>query len=202
MKIIGKNSKPIGATPSIALINPKYPRNVGSAIRAASCFDVKQVWYTGNRVSLDVDKGQRLPREERMKGYSNVELIQFDYFFDQFKSVVPVAVELSPNAEILTTFDHPENALYVFGPEDGSIPQVIKQHCHRFVVIPTKHCTNLSAAVYIILYDRHMKRQLKGIEPILPASQVLNEPRGWAEFEDKTGDDYNTNKDYTLEELL
>ena len=56
--------------------------------------------------------------------------------------------------------------------------------------------------MYIILYDRHMKRQLKGIEPILPASQVLNEPRGWAEFEDKTGDDYNTNKDYTLEELL
>ncbi|HRZ18614.1 MAG TPA: TrmH family RNA methyltransferase [Methanofastidiosum sp.] len=200
--IIGKNSKPIGLTPSIALINPKYPRNVGQAIRAASCFDVKQVWFTGDRVSLDVAKGQRLPREERMKGYSKVELVQFDYFFDQFKDVTPVAVEVSPNAEVLTTFKHPENALYIFGPEDGSIPQVTRKHCHRFVVIPTRHCTNLAAAIYIILYDRFMKRQLDGLEPILPASDILDEPRGWAAFEDKTGEDYKNDRIFTIEELL
>lgn len=201
-QIIGKNSKPVGISPAIAMINPKYPRNVGSAIRAASCFDFKQVWYTGNRVSLDAEKGQRLPREERMKGYSDVELIQFDYFFDQFKDVTPVAVEVSPNAEILTMFEHPENALYVFGPEDGSIPQVVRQHCHRFVIIPTRHCTNLAAAIYIVMYDRFMKRQLKGLEPIKPADSVLAEPRGWVGFEEKTGADYSDNKQYTLPELL
>lgn len=200
--IVGKNGKPVGIAPAVAMIDPKYPRNVGSAIRAASCFDIKQVWFTGNRVSLDAEKGQRLPREERMKGYSNVELIQFDYFFDQFQNVTPVAVEVSPNAEVLTVFEHPENALYVFGPEDGSIPQVVRKHYHRFVVIPTKHCTNLAAAIYIVLYDRFMKRQLHGLEPIKPASEVLNEPRGWVEFENKTGEDYSHNKEYQLSELL
>ena len=119
-----------------------------------------------------------------MKGYQDVTLIQYDYLFDQFPNCTPVAVEVDPTAEILTQFEHPDDALYVFGPEDGSIPSVIRQHCHRFVTIPTRHCTNLSAAVYITLYDRLAKRQLAGLEPILSASQVMQEPRGLGAFEE------------------
>lgn len=179
--IVGKDGKKIGKTPSICLINPKYPRNVGAVLRAASCFGVEQLWFTGNRVNMD--DGTRLPREERMKGYAEVDLIQFDYPFDQFKNVTPVAIELVPNAETLTEFEHPENPLYVFGPEDGSIPQISMRHCHRFVSIPTRHCTNLAAAVYIVLYDRLLKRRQQGLEPIIPTSDMLaGENRGWAGF--------------------
>lgn len=160
--IIGKRAVPFGEVPSVALINPKYPHNVGAALRAASCFGFQQVWYTGNRVSLDPKRGQRLPREERMKGYQDVDLIQYDYIFDQFPpDVVPVAVELRPNSEQLPDFIHPDKALYVFGPEDGSIPQVCLRHCHRFVVIPTRHCVNLAAAVYLMMYDRRVKENWK-----------------------------------------
>jgi tRNA(Leu) C34 or U34 (ribose-2'-O)-methylase TrmL len=192
--IVGKKAPAVGVTPSIALINPKYPRNVGQAIRAASCFGIRQVWFTGERVSLDVSKGQRLPREERMKGYSDVELVQFDYVFDQFAGATPVAVEITPNAENLTEFEHPENPLYVFGPEDGSIPKIAMAHCHRFVTIPTKHCVNLAAAVYLMLYDRQLKRQLAGLDPIVPVREVLAEPRGWTGFEDAVGEDYRTGR--------
>jgi len=147
-----------GITPSVALVNPKYPHNVGAAVRAASCFGVKQVWFTGDRVSLEGDgKKYRLPREERMKGYKDVELRQFDYVFDEFEDVTPVAVEVRENSENLVHFEHPENALYIFGPEDGSLSRVHLQHCHRFVWIPTRHCVNLAAAVYLILYDRYRK---------------------------------------------
>jgi tRNA(Leu) C34 or U34 (ribose-2'-O)-methylase TrmL len=175
----GKNRKnKAGQTPSIAMVNPKYAHNVGAAIRAASCFGAHQVWYTGNRVPMDLGKKKRLPREERMKGHQDVELIQFDYFFDEFGSdVVPVAVELRKDSELLSQFDHPEKALYVFGPEDGSIPSVYVRHCHRFVVIPTRHCVNLAAAVYIMLYDRFVKRQLAGLEPVT-MKEILNEFRG------------------------
>lgn len=179
-KQIGKNAPPVGLAPSIALINPRYPHNVGATVRAASCFGFKQVWFTGDRVSMDPHKGQRLPREERMKGYKDVELVQFDYFFDQFpKGVTPVAVELRENAEQLPFFEHPANPLYVFGPEDGSIPQVYLQHCHRFVVIPTSHCVNLAAAVYLILYDRLIKRYQSGLEVNRPMSEILAEHRGF-----------------------
>ena len=202
MRIIGKKERPLGVTPAIALINPKYPRNVGQAMRAASCFGVDQVWYTGDRVSLEPEKGKRLPREERMKGYSKVELIQFDYFLDQFpEKITPVAIELTPNSEIMTTFEHPENPLYIFGPEDGSVPQVIKQHCHRFVAIPTQHCTNLAAAIYLTLYDRAIKRQLAGLDPIPTLQDILDEPRGWANFEDITGGE-NSPKSERLCDIL
>jgi tRNA(Leu) C34 or U34 (ribose-2'-O)-methylase TrmL len=176
--IYGKNKKKSGITPGIILINPKFPHNVGATIRAASCFGVKQVWYTGDRVAIELEKTKRLPREERMKGYKDVELRQFDYPFDEFEDAVPVAVELRQSSELLPQFEHPEKAVYVFGPEDGGLTQVHLRLCHRFVVIPTHHCVNLSAAVYLLLYDRMLKRQQAGIDPILPMDDVLKEQRG------------------------
>mgnify|MGYP006282697887 CR=1 FL=1 len=177
--ICGKNKKPEGVAPAVLLINPKYDRNVGAAQRACSCFGVHQLWWTGDRVTLEVEKGQRLPREERMKGYKDVELRQHDYPFDEFPGCTPVAIEVRENSEMLTDFVHPENPLYVFGPEDGSIPRKTLQHCHRFVVIPTRHCTNLAAAVYIMLYDRMLKQHLAG-EDVNLFTPGQFENRGWA----------------------
>jgi tRNA(Leu) C34 or U34 (ribose-2'-O)-methylase TrmL len=172
--IFGKNAPVLGRTPAVALVNPKYPHNVGQAVRAASCWGAKQVWFSGNRVKLESSK--RLPREERMKGYRDVELRQHDYFFDQFdRDVIPVAIELLPAAESLHHFVHPEKAVYIFGPEDGGLKPMDLKHCHRFVVIPTKHCLNLAAAVNIVLYDRLAKSQQ---ETIL-IQDVLNEQRGF-----------------------
>jgi tRNA G18 (ribose-2'-O)-methylase SpoU len=51
--IVGKTATPIGVVPAVCLINPKYSANVGAIQRAASCFDVKQVWYTGSRIKLE-----------------------------------------------------------------------------------------------------------------------------------------------------
>jgi tRNA(Leu) C34 or U34 (ribose-2'-O)-methylase TrmL len=180
----GKNKTKEGIAPAVALCNPKFPHNVGAALRACSCFRIKQLWFSGNRVPLkaDKDKGYRLPREERMKGYTDVQLRNFDYFFEQFdRNVTPVAVELRRNAELLPHFVHPENPLYVFGPEDGSIDQVMLRHCHRFLVIPTAHCVNLSAAVYLVLYDRLQKRIAAGIDDVHSMDDVLNENRGFIE---------------------
>lgn len=160
--IWGKNTKPHGVCPAIALVNPKHARNVGMVVRLASCYGLRQVWYTGNRIDKDVEERGRLPREERMKGYKDVDIIQYDYFFDQFADVTPVAVEVRENSEPLHSFEHPENALYVFGPEDGSVPKVLLGHCHRFIVIPTRHCLNLATAVSTVLYDRQFKQYLNG----------------------------------------
>jgi len=155
----GKRAPVHGNCPALALVNPKYPNNVGTVVRLASCYGVRQVWFTGERVSLNPAKGERLPREERMKGYKDVQIIHYEYFFDQFPSdTVPVAVEVRAGSEPLHSFEHPDHALYVFGPEDGSIPSVLLGHCHRFLVIPTRHCLNLATAVATVLWDREHKR--------------------------------------------
>ncbi len=166
---------------SVVLIDPKYPHNVGAAVRAASCFGARNVWFTGERVRLDVGKGGRLPREERMKGYRDVQLKQVDVreVFDRLPAhVVPVAIELRRSAELLPQFEHPEHAAYVFGPEDGSLGRTHLRHCHRVVLIPTRHCINLGAAVYVTLYDRLVKAQASGEVAVLPSWDVLDEDRG------------------------
>lgn len=179
-RIIGKHTTVLGNPPAIILWNPKYAHNVGAALRAASCYGFNQVFYTGNRINDELEKRKRLPREERMKGYQDVKLINSDYPFDALpKGVTTVAVEVSEKAELLPQFEHPEDAVYVFGPEDGSIPSVALRHCHRHVIIPTAHCLNLATAVATVLYDRRAKRQLAGLEEILPAARVLNEQRGF-----------------------
>lgn len=168
--------------PGVILINPKHEHNVGAALRACSCWGVRQLLWTGKRVDFGKEGRQRIPREERMKGYRDVNWdgcpVQrpLDLFGDT--PITPVAVEVRENSECLTQFEHPENAVYLFGPEDGSIPTPYLHLCHRFVYIPTHHCLNLSAAVNVVLAHRRFQRQLAGIEPILPLNEVLHERRG------------------------
>jgi tRNA(Leu) C34 or U34 (ribose-2'-O)-methylase TrmL len=181
------------STVGIALIDPLHARNVGTAVRAASCYGIPEISVTGNRVTLVGDHAPktrrarraatyRLPREERMRDGRCVRVTRATRPIDDYPGLTPVAVELVPGAELLPFFDHPENALYVFGPEDGSIPAGVLSACHRFVQIPMKHCSNLASAVYMILSDRHTKRVLAGIEEPL---QLASEGR-W-EFEEATG---------------
>jgi tRNA C32,U32 (ribose-2'-O)-methylase TrmJ len=173
--LVSRRAPPVGRTPAVVLIDPKYPHNVGAALRAASAFGVGQVFFTGERMLARLDGARRVPREERMRGYGSVDLISFDRPFDVFPSRSDgrrsdgrrsdgrrsdgqgtsfVAVELVKGAVPLNEFQHPENAVYVFGPEDGGLPQSVRALCHQFVVIPAYHCLNLAAAVYVTLYAR------------------------------------------------
>jgi hypothetical protein len=96
-----------GIVPAVALVDPKFPHNVGAAVRAASCYGVRQVWFSGDRVRLDGAKRQRLPREERMRGYKEVEVRHADQFFDAFEVAVPVAVENRMAAVLLVHYWRP-----------------------------------------------------------------------------------------------
>ncbi len=157
--------------PGIILINPRHPHNVAATIRACSCFGVPTLFWTGSRV--DPSQYDRLPREERMKGYRDVTWIHSDRPFDHFKNAFPVCIEIHPDSIALPDFVHPDNAVYVFGPEDGSVPQVIRRLCFSFVHIPSFHCLNLSAAVNVVLYDRAMKEH-----PATGMSVAKHEVRG------------------------
>lgn len=148
------------AAPAIVLHQPKYPHNVGQVVRLASAFGIPQVWYSGERVREAL--GARLPREERMRRYADVTLINhpdpLTRICEAIPGVQPVAVELRPGAESVVDFIHPEGpAVYVFGPEDGSLPGPVLKRCHRFVVIPSFECLNLATSVGVLLYDRMAK---------------------------------------------
>ena len=90
-----------------------------------------------------------------MKGYRDVTWMHNQRPFELFdESVTPICVEIAKGSVALPNFVHPPNAVYVFGPEDGGVPQVIRRHCYRFIDIPAFHCLNLAGAVNIVLHHR------------------------------------------------
>jgi tRNA(Leu) C34 or U34 (ribose-2'-O)-methylase TrmL len=152
----------------VLLINPKFPHNVGGALRAAACFGAQTMVWTGDRVPSPErwPEGARLPREERRRMKESVVWGSFGdvpprsiLSSPQLVALTPVCVEKSSHAESIVDFVHPDLPLYVFGPEDGSVPKGWRTACHRFVSIPTHNRgpLNLAAAVNVVLYHRLAK---------------------------------------------
>jgi tRNA(Leu) C34 or U34 (ribose-2'-O)-methylase TrmL len=169
-----------GKTPAVLLHDPKFPRNVGNVLRACAAFGVTQLWYTGDRAESAWRADTRIPREERHRAYKSVDLLKGDEHrpLDVFPAgVVPVAVEVHRSAEVLTYFEHPEEAVYIFGPEDGSLPRGLLTAVHRIIIIPSDHCLNLAAAVSCVLMHRRMQRQAAGLEAVRPATEMMLEGR-------------------------
>jgi tRNA C32,U32 (ribose-2'-O)-methylase TrmJ len=153
----------------VLLVNPKFPHNVAGAMRACAVFGAGRLAWTPERVPAPDQwpPGARLPREERLRAYRHVRLTSppRSASIDEFSALgyTPVAVELRDRAESLIQFVHPARALYVFGPEDGSLARGELTACHRFVQIPASGCLNLAAAVNVVLYDRRLKLDVSPI---------------------------------------
>jgi len=168
----------------VLLDYPRFPHNVGSALRACALLGAQHLLWTGDRVP-DPDnwpEGARLPREERMRCYARTRMtnlpgpdvltrpIQHVISSPGYYDLIPVCIEISDTAENLIDFVHPENALYIFGPEDGNVSRRFRAGCHRFVRIPnaipedspdSRTPYNLAASVSLVLYDRLAKQRVK-----------------------------------------
>lgn len=141
----------------IGLINPKSPDNVSSVMRAAGNFQVDSVFYTGKRYPRALMRNPDIPDMRRKVGQS-IPLSEETCLLD----IVPVdmkiiCVEFAEDAIALPDYQHPENAFYIFGPEDGTISQDVIDRADAVVYVPTIGCMNLSATVNVLLYDRLMK---------------------------------------------
>lgn len=138
---------------AIGLVNPKSPENVGSILRAVGNYRADQVFYTGNRYA------------RAMQFNTDTKNVVEDTHLEQVEDLLEhipegakvVCVELAEGAIALPQFEHPENAYYIFGPEDGNLNQKIVNRADSVVYIPTVGCMNLAATVNVVLYDRLAK---------------------------------------------
>ncbi|RJG38299.1 RNA methyltransferase [Motilimonas pumila] len=142
----------------IALSNPKSATNVGAVMRAAGCFQADQVMYNGDRYDRTVKLNTDTKRIRSKIPLQNIS----DFVSAKPEGAKLVCVDLVPGATPLPEFEHPDQALYVFGPEDGTIKQSLIDQADHVVYMPTIGCLNLAASVNILLYDRSAK--LKSIE--------------------------------------
>lgn len=139
---------------TIALYNPKTPANVGAVMRAAGCYAAGAIRYSGERF----DKAMKYQTDtNNIKG--TVPLTHSDNLLNDLPNAEKIiCIELVEGATALTDFEHPsQSSTYVFGPEDGSLPQTIIDQADAVVYVPTIGCMNLAATVNVVLYDRLMK---------------------------------------------
>jgi tRNA(Leu) C34 or U34 (ribose-2'-O)-methylase TrmL len=139
----------------IGLTNPKSPTNVGSVMRAAGCFDIAGVYYTGERFQ----RAMKFNTDTK-SATNKIPLLHATNFNTQVTAEVKtVVIELVEGATALPEFVHPEHVIYIFGPEDGSVSQATVDEADHVVYLPTIGCLNLAATVNIVLYDRMAKQR-------------------------------------------
>lgn len=141
----------------IGLINPKSPHNVSSIMRTAGNFSVDSVFYTGKRYPRALMRNPGLPDMHRKVGQA-IPLLEVSSMLEAVtENMKLVCIEFAENAISLPDYQHPENALYMFGPEDGSLTQELINAADDVVYIPTIKSMNLAATVNVVLYDRLAK---------------------------------------------
>lgn len=159
----------------IGLVNPKTPTNMGAIMRAAGCYQVASVRYTGERFGYAVKY-----HTDTNDIFGKIPLQYVESLLDGLPaSTKIVCVELVEGASLLPEFVHPNQAIYIFGPEDGSIPQELIDRADHVVYIPTIGCMNLAATVNVLLYDRLTKSPplVDGQERIVSSRDINNRLR-------------------------
>ena len=122
-------------------------------MRAAGCYQVNSVFYTGKRYA----NAAKFNTDTKSITQS-IPLTGVDSILDNIPAETKVVcVELAEGAIPLPQFEHPEQVIYVFGPEDGTIGQDVINRADAVVYIPTVGCMNLAATVNVLLYDRLAK---------------------------------------------
>lgn len=156
---------------SIGLINPKSPTNVGSIMRASGCYQVKSVVYTGKRYSNAAKF-----HTDTKNASLNIPLLEVEDLIQAApKNAKVVCVDLIEGATPLPEFTHPENAFYIFGPEDGTISQDLINQADQVIYIPTIGCMNLAATVNVVLYDRMAKsKNIEASDQLIRKSRDTN----------------------------
>jgi tRNA(Leu) C34 or U34 (ribose-2'-O)-methylase TrmL len=138
---------------ALGVHSPKCDANIGGIMRAAACYGADLILLSGHRY--------RTQSTDTTKAWRHVPVIHnlADLFDAAPYGAVPVAVDLVADAQPLPDFKHPERALYIFGPEDGTLGGKTLARCALRVMVPTRFCMNLAATVNVILYDRIAKEK-------------------------------------------
>jgi tRNA G18 (ribose-2'-O)-methylase SpoU len=145
------------------------PMNVGNLLRSAHSFGAS-FFFTVNP-TVDV-RGMR--DSDTSDAFGHLPFYNFEKPADILlpaKSSL-VAVELLEDSIELPSFRHPQQAVYVLGPELGNVSDEMLARCDYKIKIPMKFCVNVGVAGALVMYDRlismgrHADRPVKEGGPV------------------------------------
>jgi tRNA(Leu) C34 or U34 (ribose-2'-O)-methylase TrmL len=136
----------------IGVYHPKTESNIGTLWRSAYNFGANHIFTIGRRYKNQTS--------DTVKAWKQIPLFEYADW-ENFISNIPyyaslVAIEQAEGAGNLKVANHPKQAIYVLGAEDGGIP-IKLMHDHQKVFIDTPLCLNVAVAGSIVMYDRQCK---------------------------------------------
>lgn len=136
----------------IVVERSKTRENLGTLIRSAENFGAAFVATVGRRYDREPSDCQASWRRVPVFHYRTWGEWRDATAF----AWTPVAVELTDGATPLPAFVHPASAVYLLGPEDGSLSAEAMRGARK-VVIPSLRCLNVAVAGSLVMYDRIAK---------------------------------------------
>lgn len=138
----------------IGIEQSKFEVNIGTLWRSA--------YNMGAAFIFTIGKRYQHQHSDTTQSWRHIPLLTYRDMKD-FKDHIPyscpvIGIELVENAQPLESFTHPPRAIYLLGPEDGSLSPKAVETCHYLVRINSVHCLNVAVAGSIVMYDRNQKR--------------------------------------------
>lgn len=132
--------------------------NIGTLVRNANAFAVKEVYYIGKR------KWDRRGAVGTYNYTDVIHLASFDVLSSKKTSYTFIGIDNVPGAISLTDIDWPDNSLLLFGEEGTGLTKEALNLCECIVQIPmygSVRSLNCGTASGIVMNDYVQKRQRK-----------------------------------------
>lgn len=129
-------------------------------------YNIGSLWRTAYNMNADfiftIGKRYKSQKSDTVKAWRHVPFFEYQSV-EQFQQSIPrecmvIGVELTKTAHSLVNFVHPERAIYLLGPEDGSISPPALKLCRAVVYIPSKLCLNVTNTGAMVIWDRFAKQ--------------------------------------------
>ncbi len=155
--------EPLRVDMSLAVCRAKNPFNIGSIIRVAHSFLVRELFLIGTE-----------PYYERaamgMRKYENiVEPRSEEEFLEQVRGRPLIGVERDHAKHTIWEAPFPKDLVFVLGSEDDGIPKVLLDACDDVVAIPMygiNHSFPLTVATGMVLCEWARRRDPRGLHTL------------------------------------
>ncbi|MHB0922737.1 MAG: RNA methyltransferase [Bellilinea sp.] len=134
----------------IGVYHPRSSDNIGTLWRTAFQLGAAGIFTIGRPYRQQTSDTQHAAYEIPLRNYPSLDI----FLANRPTGAVLVGVEM--DGEQLSTFNHPERAIYLLGSEAMGLPAQVLQQCNA--VIALEHIRypsyNLAVAGSIVLYHR------------------------------------------------
>ena len=145
----------------IGIYASKVSANIGTLWRSADLMGADFMFIICRRYQT--------MRTDKLKSWKHIPLFEYENF-EQFRASLPkdsrlVGIELDERSTPITSYCHPERAVYLLGAEDIGLPPEV------LVQLPGRFSLNVSVAGSIVLYDRVLKLAQRHLAATSPSGR-------------------------------